>query len=315
MIQRKVQLIAGTTCTVSLPKEWTKKNNIGQKSTVYLEEDGRGVLGIYPEPALPSPVKDSISINIDEQEGNVSHMLFASYYMGIENIRLFSKKQITNNTRNKVKRTIRNLSGAEIVFEDLSHIDVKILLDITKTNISQLLYRTNILIGLCIDSILQKRPIEELIANEEETDRIYHLITKMIFLASKDPAILQSSGIKDISYIIHYSTIGKTLESIADSLTDLGKYRQKGTRPVPKMDSVLRFFAKRLSRNASILIKGVFIATHEEDMTEISKIRKEIDSIDEPDIRLHLLSIAHNIVEVEESLMNLGYYIKFKQQE
>lgn len=310
MHQRKVQLIAGTTYTVSLPKAWVKQNRISNKSSVFINEREDGSLQVLPALTGKPAEQDSITVNIENQEDNISHILFAAYYMGIENIRLFSRKEISSRTRNKVKSTLTNLSGVEIVFEDLNRMDLKVLLDISKTNIDQLLFRTNIIIKSCIDIILNNGNVDDLLRNEDEVDRLHHLITKMILLSSKDAAMLKNSGIMNISHTLSYSAISKKLEHIADALAELGEYVLQKKSVPPKSLSTLKFLGSRLSRDVSLLVKKNLPKEHEKDMTEIGKIEKEIAQIKDANISIHLSSIASSIVDIEEELLNMVYYKK-----
>ncbi|MBN1544028.1 phosphate uptake regulator PhoU [Candidatus Woesearchaeota archaeon] len=313
MHQRKVQLIAGTTYTVSLPKSWVRQHNVSHKSRVSIEEKEDGTLLLSPGSGSQSTDKESISINIDDQEQNISHIIFAAYYMGYENIRLFSRKEMRPATRNKIKSTIYNLSGVEIVFEDLSKIDVKVLLDISKTDLKQLLFRTNLLINAGIDIILERNGLDDLERNEDEVDRMHHLITKMIYLASTNTAVLHSSGIKNISHILSYSALNKKMENIADSLTDLGRYVLEQQKSDKVMVSLLDFFKKRLSRDIGLLMKDNLPEAHAKDMTEMGKVYDELASIGDAQIRIPLSNLADLIVDIEEELMNLMYYRKLME--
>jgi phosphate uptake regulator len=313
MHQRKIQLIAGTTYTVSLPKNWVNMHNVSPKSSVFIDEREDGSLILFPNIKEKGADKESISINIDNQEDNITHILFASYYMGYENIRLFSKKHIQRETRNKVKRTIQNLSGVETVFEDLNKIDLKVLLDISKTNLNQLLFRTNLLISSCMDVIINRGDYNDLLHDEDEVDRLHHLITKMIFLSSRDAGVLKSSGITNISSILPYSAISTKLENIADSLTELGNYvlnQNVSKERTQKTHKILNFFRKRISRDVGLLLKSNMPDEHAKDMTEMGRVNDDISSIKDANLRLPLADIAKCIVHVEEELMNLTTYRK-----
>jgi phosphate transport system protein len=316
MHQRKVQNIAGMTFTVSLPKEWVKKNNIAPKSTVMMVENDDGTLLLSPNLTSSSTDRESISFNIDKQESNISHILYATYYMGYENIRLFSKKEIQPTTRSKIKHTISNLSGVEVIFEDLNRIDMKVLLDISKTDINQILFRINLIISSCIDILLSKGSADDVQKNEDEVDRLYHLVRKMIFLSSRDSAVLQNSGINHISHAFSYSMINNKMEIIADNLAELGDHLlspEMKNKDIPKTQEILRFFQKRCARDIGFLVKDRHPPEHAQDMTEIGKVKDKIPSLNDPKIRIHLLSIAGLIVEIEEEIMNLSYYRRLKE--
>ncbi|MBU1270447.1 MAG: AbrB/MazE/SpoVT family DNA-binding domain-containing protein, partial [Nanoarchaeota archaeon] len=113
MHKRKIQLIAGTTYTVSLPKEWVRKNNLKEKNEILLHEKNDRTLIISPH-SIEGKKLNEISLNIDEYAPNIDQILFAVYYLGIENITLFSKKEITKDVKVKIRKTITHMSGTEI---------------------------------------------------------------------------------------------------------------------------------------------------------------------------------------------------------
>ncbi|MBW2964039.1 AbrB/MazE/SpoVT family DNA-binding domain-containing protein [Candidatus Woesearchaeota archaeon] len=313
MHQRKVQNIAGMTYSVSLPKAWAQKHGIRPKTIVMMEEQDDGSLLVSPSLQGRAGSSDSISFNIDRQESSISHILYATYYLGYGNIRLFSRSEIPQKTRQKIKSTIQNLSGTEIVYEDMHRIEMKVLLDITKISIHQLLYRVSLIINSSIDCILNNEGPETISRNEDEIDRLYHLARKMIFLSSRDTGMLVSSGICQVSHAFSYSMINNKLEIIADNIADLALHISslgKKSSDTGKAKDLLKFFRKRFSRDMGLLANAHVLDEHAADMTEIGKIRHEIDAVNDTKIKLTLSSMAGGIVEIEEEMMNLFYYRK-----
>ena len=189
MHRRKIQLIAGTTYSVSLPKEWFIKNKLKEKDELLIYEKNNRTLLLSPNSIKERKIKD-ISINIDEYIGNVDQILFALYYLGIENINLFSKKALTKDVKTKIRKSLVFMSGTEISYEDNKKITIKVLLDESKVTIYQILYRINLILELSISTILKEIDIEEIRINENEIDRLYHLMAKLISLSLIDSKIL-----------------------------------------------------------------------------------------------------------------------------
>jgi phosphate uptake regulator len=310
MLQRRIQLIAGTTYTVSLPKQWVLKNKLGSKDSVLIDEKEDGTLALFPGAVSQSDDASTISINIDNEQSNISHMIFAMYYMGFDNIKLFSKKEIPADIRNQIKHTIQNLSGVEIVFEDVERMYVKVLLDISKPNIYQLLGRKKILINLCIDNLLHNGDFKDIERNEDDIDRLHHLVTRMILVSSKDLNVLKSSGIGNVSHLMSFLVISKRMENIADNLIDVAQFKEGCGKKTDRINHILCFFKRRLSRDMSLLLKQDKPAEPPKDMTDLSRITSDVDSIKEPHIRIGLSNIAKFLIEIEEEILNLIYYKK-----
>src|SRR3989344_430802 len=110
MHRRKIQLIAGTTYSVSLPKEWVRKNNLKEKNEISIYEQNNRTLVISPH-TIERKKLDEISLDIDEYASNIDQILFAIYYLGIDHIDLFSKKELTKDVKSIIKKTITHMSG------------------------------------------------------------------------------------------------------------------------------------------------------------------------------------------------------------
>jgi phosphate transport system protein len=223
MFRRKIQLIAGTTYSVSLPKEWVKKNNLKEKDEVLMLEKGDRKLILTTGTVSDNPLKE-YSLNIDDYVDNIEQVLFSLYYIGIESINLFSKNEIAKDIRARVIDTTRHMSGTEIGFEDSKRITVKVLLDRAKIDVAQVLYRISLIIDLSASSIVEELNIEEIRTNDNEIDRLYHLIAKMISLSLLDSNVLSSSKIRNASLIPSYFLIAKKLENIADDISRIAEY-------------------------------------------------------------------------------------------
>jgi len=195
MYRRRLQLIAGATYTVSLPKEWVLKNNLKEKCEVEIHEQDDRALLISPFQHR-SEEHPEISINLADYAEVIDQVLFAVYYLGKEAIRITSKKEIAPQERSRIRETLTDMSGTEVSFEDKHTIIIKVLIDKAKVDINQSLYRIVLIIEQSIINLLGPGNRKELEANEEEVDRLYHLAIKVISIALKEAAILQSYCIR-----------------------------------------------------------------------------------------------------------------------
>ncbi|MBU1604737.1 MAG: AbrB/MazE/SpoVT family DNA-binding domain-containing protein, partial [Nanoarchaeota archaeon] len=248
MHKRKIQLIAGTTYTVSLPKEWVRKNNLKEKNEILLHEKNDRTLIISPH-SIEGKKLNEISLNIDEYAPNIDQILFAVYYLGIENISLFSKKELTKDVKSRIRKTIRHMSGTEINYEDKQKITIKVLLDKSKVDITQVFYRISLIIESSISNILEQLDINEIRINENEIDRLYHLIAKIVSLSLIDSNILYSSKIRNVSLIPAYFLIGKKLENIGDNINHLSEYLHKSKINFENKKEILNFIKIELNKS------------------------------------------------------------------
>ncbi len=226
MEHRKIQLVAGTTYQISLPKPWIAKNNLKEgKELLVLERSDHSLL-ITPQ-YEESLTREKITINVDTIQNQVDRVLFELYYLGFSEIDFISKHQIEKKTKAIIRQTINCMSGTEITFEDEHKITITVMIDRSKVDIVQTLYRIVLLIKQSIDNLFEDQNHDELEINEEEIDRLYHLITKIISLSAIRTDILHSSKIKNAAAIPNYFLVAKKLENIGDDIFYLGTQHAK----------------------------------------------------------------------------------------
>jgi len=307
MHRRKIQLIAGTTYSVSLPKEWVRKNNLKEKNEILFYEKNDRTLVISPY-AIEGKKLNEISLDIDKYISAIDQILFAVYYLGIENISLFSKKELTKDVKSRIRKTITYMSGTEINYEDKQKITIKVLLDKSKVEIFQVLYRISLIIESSILNILEQLNINEIRINENEIDRLYHLITKIISLSIIDSNILNSSKIKNVSLIPAYFLISKRLENIGDNINHLSEYLHKTKVKFENKNEILNFAKTELNRSISYFMSKSTNIFQKINVDNLRIINDYILKSKDKTIQNYLEDIIRYVVDIEEEIVNISFY-------
>ena len=302
MHQRKIQLIGGSTYSVSLPKEWVLKNSLKEQSIVSIQLKGDNSLSINPQ-HHPEKIRTSrIELSIDEYGRNIGQVLFSLYYSGFEDIILNSSAEITHEIKLSIQKRINYMSGTEIIYEDAHTIKLKVLLDSRKLNIHQLFFRVALLICSSLDSLENNLSKESLDLNEQEVDRLYHLLAKILSLSSLRPEILTSSQVEHSSHIVPYSLIAKRLENIADNI-----YKLKEVS-CSRYSEILDFIKKTIKNDVSTLIRKedkVFVKT---EKAKRDAIRQKVEQISDLGIKMNLFDILRYIFDIQEEIVNISFY-------
>lgn len=308
MERRKIQLIAGTSYSVTLPKDWIKRNNLRKKNEVLIYEKNDGSLTISPTLVEGRTLTD-FSLNVDDIRTGMDQLLFITYYLGFENITLYSKKGLTKDIRAIIRNATTYMVGTEITYEDENKIIIKVLLDKSKINIVQVLYRISLIIDASIVGILEGINTKEMELNETEVDRLYHLTAKIIKSSLNDLNILNSSGIKNISFVPSYLRISKRLENIQDRLYQLSNYRWSKKNVLKNNINVFQFIRKELSRSMHYLLKptGIFVKVANEDVNAVKKATQKIKDIT---VENYLRDIIIYMGNIHEETVNISYYQK-----
>lgn len=308
MHKRKIQLIAGATYSVSLPKEWVKKNNLREKEEILLYEKNDRTLVISPY-SIKENRPNEISLNVEEYAQTIDQILFAIYYLGIENITLFSKKELSKEVKAKIRKTLSNMSGTEIIQEDQQRMIIKVLIDKSKLDIFQIIYRIGLILDLSLSNIMGQFNLSEIKMNETEIDRLYHLIAKIVSLSLIDSNILHSSNIKNVSLIPSYFLIGKRLENIADNIHNLSEYLSHHNLNVEHSE-ILQIIRTELNRTMTYFLRiptgvDIFKKINEPNLHTMSAL---LSAIKDTTIRNYISDITRFTLDVQEEMINISFY-------
>ncbi|MCK4429651.1 MAG: phosphate uptake regulator PhoU [Candidatus Aenigmarchaeota archaeon] len=309
MHRRKIQLIAGTTYSLSLPKEWIKKNKLKEKDEILIYEKDNETLTLSPHPVENKELNE-ISLDVDEHIYNLDQVLFAVYYTGVENICLHSKKELTKEVKSLIRKTLTHMSGTEIVYEDKQKITIKVLLDKSKININFALYRINTLIDSSISNLLGGLNITEIRINENEIDRLYHLIAKMVLLSLIDSDVLQTSNIKNKLLVPSYFLMGKKLENIGDNINHLSQYLFKTKSKCKTEKDIFNFIRTELGRCISYVTHDSSKIFRKIESEKLKMMEDRISGLEDKIIQNYLEGIIRFMVDIEDEIVNISFYNK-----
>jgi phosphate transport system protein len=293
--KRKLQLIAGSTYSVSLPKEWVKDLNLKPQQELILNEDENRNLTIFPGDFVLKDVS-SVEIFVEDYFEKLEQIICSLYYYGFDDIKLKSKTKFSLEIKRKIRETLLDLSGAEIVYEDQKEIQIKVMFNELNWNLFQIFYRINLIIQSTIENLLGNFDWKEIQMNEDEIDRLYNLSVKIITSAVGNRNILISSGIKDLKIIPSLFLISKRLENVADNFKKIGSLMKKEKIKVEELKEILEFISLKL--NGFILYL----------MNEKKKIFEIISEKEKIKFKKKISEIKHRVLEtvLDENLKYLG---------
>ena len=312
MERRKIQLIAGTTYSVSLPKKWVKKNSLKQGNEISIIEKSDSNLVISPR-SFKEKKLNEISLNVDDYMGgegniqNLSPILFACYYIGIEKITLFSKEILSKNIKTKIRKTLLNMSGTEISYEDEQKITIRVLLDKSKIEFSQIIYRIGILIEYSILNLTNQLNINEIRLNENEIDRLYHLAAKMISLSLIDSNILDSSKIKNNSLILSYFLMSKKLENLSDTIYYFSEYINKNKTKTDNK-KIFDFVRNEINRGVKYIVWDHLFIFERIGGEKLDNINELISKIKDKSMQRYFEDIIRYLKDIEDEIVNISFY-------
>lgn len=308
MWRRKVQSIAGTSYSITLPKEWVQKNKIHSKTEIVLQENNDQTLSVSPSARIDKDL-DEISLELEEYDHAIEQVLFSVYYIGVENIILVSKKEISKDLRMRIRKTLEYMSGTEISFEDQHRIHIRVLLDKSKVDILQILFRISLIIDSSFTTLLSDNNSKEIKLNEGEIDRLYHLAAKMISSSLIDLNVLRSSQVSNVSLIPSFLMISKRLENVGDVINYFSKHLNRSKTTLVKHEKEILLFAKKeVVRSISYLLKKQKKIFEKTSADKIKSIKEYIKKSDIAVASHYLSDLIRYVLDIQDEIVNLSFY-------
>ncbi len=221
MEARKVQITGKSTYMITLPKRWAVDVGLQPGSLVSITYRDDGTLLLTPPIAQPFVSRKILKINDNMNELKMD--IIGAYVMGHQFIELHANmSMIPQETRREVKELCKNLIGIEIVEETRSKIVIYDILNPGEFTIDRGLKRMHALVsGMLKDLIdtfnLRTRVemLSEIIAREEEVDRVYLLILKQFIRRLKTGWVSREDQLNLVE-AFHYRLAADNLERIGD---------------------------------------------------------------------------------------------------
>lgn len=311
--RRKLQRVAGSTYTISLPKAWVMAQRLAHGQDLAVIENDDKTLTIAPEePATGG--EDGATITYDDHSHVLEQVLLATYYKGYEAITIKSKEQLPDQARHAIRKTLQDLSGAEVVHESPESITVAVMLKKDTIDIHQVFYRIHLILHASLSTLLNKMDWQEIELNEDEIDRLYNLTVKLITGSLTDTALLKSTGIHDVTLIPSLFLLGKRYENLADTIKNIAGLTYEGKADLEEARPLLqRVLAelKRCSRYLAGKQEAIFTPMTAEEEQEDQKL---VDGISHRQLRVYAQEAYRYLVNIEEELVTTSYYRKLARE-
>ena len=137
METRKLQEVGGGTFTVSIPKEWATTHGfeVGMELQLYTHRDG-SILVRTSKADIDRLNEATIDVG-DGGPGAVSHAVRTAHAVGFETIILRPAGSFSDDEREAVRSTVRELVGTNVISESAAEITVRHLLDTSSVSVRQ----------------------------------------------------------------------------------------------------------------------------------------------------------------------------------
>lgn len=221
MESRKVQISAGGSFFVVLPKEWSKELNLkkGDRLDVVLEEDGS--IRLYPSSVSRELTRESV-LHSDKYPSAHALDLYikANYMNGCNIISIQSNKRIESEVKKTIKFSAAELIGVEIAEETSDKIILRVIVNPAGFPLAGIIKRVSALSLSMYSDVVKAFQEQDLalatdvVERGNEAMKLYRLMVRQLMLAQHDRTIAKSLGIESTNTCISLGIVARDLSRL-----------------------------------------------------------------------------------------------------
>lgn len=218
---RKVQLIGGSTYTISLPKRWADEHGIEAGRELYLQPNGDASLVVRVAPPQATESETAHVTVDDHTENNLRRTVQALYAVGLDEFTLTARGTFSATQRRTITGVTTNLIGLEVLEETDTNVVFRNLLqndhNSVRQSVLQLEYVTVWMHRNAVTALANADTdrAERIIERDDEADRLFGLINRHFQRALDSMQEIEQLGV-DRPTMFEYYTTARQLERVAD---------------------------------------------------------------------------------------------------
>jgi len=322
--KRRVLKAGSGSFLVTLPKTWVKQGKIDTGMTLTMVSNKDGSLTIIPEGG-GRLVEEAVKIDLSHRELKPQHVLLGSYLLGYNTIIIRSEEEFSTAEISEVRKIVRRLPGAEISEETSNQIEVRVLLDPEMITPEKLVRRQSALaasmIADCVKALVKmdRELAERVIERDEEVDRQYFILVRVIRSALRNPELPAKMGM-DFLNLMDLRMLVKYIEDSADQCVQIsrevlkmhGRVKRISLGGLSNMGETLSDMHSRAIELFSIFNTNVL----REIMEKHAEVEEKLLSLEEKqDYRAYatsLVKVFNSLVKILENIKDVVELVSIK---
>ncbi|MDQ1281284.1 MAG: hypothetical protein QG670_2549 [Thermoproteota archaeon] len=214
---RKLQVVGRRTFSVSLPREWVTKRQLGQGSQIQIHSLEDGALILSPVDLKTQKLGEAlIRVTSDDQPSTIIRMIISSYLASFSSIVVKSNKAISREQRDAIKAIVhQRLVGAEIMVNTATEIRLQVLQNFIEMSIQSALRRMEIVTASMLKDLVSSLRdydlclAKEVISMDNEVDRFNLYVTRQLELAAENIALIRKFNLDSFRDLLGYRLVTK----------------------------------------------------------------------------------------------------------
>jgi phosphate uptake regulator len=277
MDQRKIMSLGRSSLVVSLPKHWTKLNELKQGDVVSLAIQRDRSLAIFPGAGSKKAAKEiSLYIESTEKASTIKRNIISIYLNGYTNIRLYSKDIFPVFQQKAIRNIVQRLY-LRIMDCDAKSMHIVSLLDETKASVISGIQRMHILSNSMLQEVLSSLETQDpelaktTFQLEDDVNHFSYLILRTLTRATLEPEFANNLDV-EISDCFDYQILVYRIKQVADSASDIAKHIVMLSQQQLKISDQLIILMQQAGKDAHAIYNQAFKAYFSHSVNEAEEL-------------------------------------------
>lgn len=321
MQSRKLVKAGPSSFTIALPKDWIDKNQLKKGDAVYVRKISGNELLVTTDQTFIKHKEREITITLDDQSiGTVRRKLTSAYINHFTTIRITGKDLFKH--IKQLRDIIQGFVALEITEQTSKSIIARDMLNLQEVSITKTIRRMDNIVRSMFQDVTAPNQTEDLSESiqfrDQDVDRLYFLLSKIVKSSLKDPDIAKLVGIQNNVDILSIWYMIVNLESIADNLREIYSAVSKANKPHKESkdgkekeapQNTLLESAKQINESYINVMKA-YHNQNKNDADAVASnrlaIAKELESISQKTPELEVIKTTENLREIVNNISNIA---------
>ncbi len=222
MFIRKLVKAGAASFTVALPKDWITTNDLKKGDIIYVNKISNTELLVSTELKSDKSEKREITLSLDYKRLDSLHReLTSAYINNYSTINIIGKELYKHVS--EIRSFFSDFIAMEISEQTSSKIIAKDMLDLREVSIDKTIRRMDIIVRSIIKDLIpsDKEMAESISFRDQDVNRLYFLLFKIIKTSLKQPDTAKIIGIENYADILSLWYLILNLENISDNAKEI----------------------------------------------------------------------------------------------
>jgi phosphate uptake regulator len=228
--ERRVLKAGHSSIAVTLPKPWAEAMRLRPGDVVVFDQNDDGALYLKPAPPESGPVPAPpylIQAQCFDDPGLLKRLVIGAYRSGHDAVEIRTEAALTSERVEELLDATRGLLGVSIVAQEPNRVLLQNFIDPSKYGLPQLVQRMKMILVAYIEEaesvVTRRAPSRRLASFTEEADKVFALLVRQLFLASRDWSLARRIGSPDPRQLLEWRVVVQTLEEVGRLLAGIAE--------------------------------------------------------------------------------------------